>query len=161
MLAVGRNRELRAKQPAAGDMESLLERNATKAADNAAEKICEKAADLAAQKIDAKCLPMFRQLEEKLDSAVAMSKKMDIQMQKSASMRSSSCPTGTFVPNYVEIKGFVDRFEDAKTSGVTHEQASELVRQVKGSLPEPLQANISDFELRGQKSFFHQGVHPG
>lgn len=108
-----------------------------------------------------------KMMDAKIQSALdPINKRLDTleKMAGSASSRAHSAPPSEFVPAYLDIKGFVEIFEDRLKDGVTRLEASELLENLKKCVPGELQKNIGDFEVKDPKIFsvevfIHDRIH--
>ena len=98
-----------------------------------------------------KCLETH--VESKIAKALEpINKRLDALEKRASANRASSAPPSEFVPNF-EIKGFVDKFEEAWEKGMTKDKASELVEKLKECSPEELKDCVGDIELKGERNF--------
>lgn len=99
-----------------------------------------------------------KHLETHVESKIAkalepINKRLDALEKRGLANRASSAPPSEFVANFLEIKGFVDKFEEALEKGITKDKASELVEKLKECLPEQLKDCVGDMELKGERNF--------
>ena len=99
-----------------------------------------------------------KHLETHVESKIAkalepIDKRLDALEKRGLANRASSAPPSEFVANFLEIKGFVDKFEEALEKGITKDKASELVEKLKECLPEQLKDCVGDMELKGERNF--------
>ena len=92
-----------------------------------------------------------------IDSKVAealepISRRLE-KLEKNASKRASSAPPSEWTPTYLDIKGFVDKFEEAAEMGVTRDEAKALLASIKEAMPPDLQQSMGDTELRHERNF--------
>ena len=73
-----------------------------------------------------------------------------------AGSQDSSCSTGSsqqaarFAPSFVEIKGFC-AFGEKRTSGITRDEAENLVQTLVRALPTSIQARVGELEVYGKR----------
>ena len=141
-----RSRAREARDTKEQDIEAILEKFADKVAQKRTRNI-EEMLDARLEKIvDVK---VNRAIEPPKQRLTALESKFT----SPAATRSRSLPAGGFVPGFIEIKGFVDKFEEAKTSGISKQKADELLNILKTNTPEEFKESIGNAETYGDRSF--------